>query len=159
MQGWLVMRSWQHSITREGMMDDNLIKVPLEPMRMVRKLHRKSMRAPEMSGHHIVHRRTQEILGVFHTAHQCVICQQEKSQRRETSLALDTQCAEIAFPTFVVSLMIDPKSRPPAAFCNYQWRTRCFRVHVSKNRLHRQPSATWCAKRPNCLESRRERIR
>ena len=37
-----------------AVMDDTLISVSLEPMRMVTKLNRKSLRAPEKSGHHNV---------------------------------------------------------------------------------------------------------
>ena len=49
-------------------MDDTLTILSLEPMRMVTKLNRKSLRALEKSGHHNVPKRIQDVSGVFHSA-------------------------------------------------------------------------------------------
>ena len=55
-------------------MDDTLTILSLEPMRMVTKLNRKSLRALGKSGHHNVLEMSQEVSGVVHSARLCVMC-------------------------------------------------------------------------------------
>ena len=69
-------------------MDDTLTILSLEPMRMVTKLNRKSLRAQEKSGHHNVPGGEQEVSGVFHSARLCVICQ-EKEKEKEWEVEFD----------------------------------------------------------------------
>ena len=52
-------------------MDDALTNLSLERMRMVTKLNRRSLRAPEKSKHHNVTRRNQEVTGVSQCPSMC----------------------------------------------------------------------------------------
>ena len=54
-------------------MDDTLIIVSLEPMRMVTTLNRKSLRALEKAGHQNVTGKNQVVSEVVHSARLCVI--------------------------------------------------------------------------------------
>ena len=72
---------------RSKLTGDTLISVSLEPMRMVTKLNRKTLRAPEKSGHHNMPGGNQEVLGVVHSArlcHRSTKTAREKQQREQT---------------------------------------------------------------------------
>ena len=51
-----------------NMTDDTLMIVAFEPMKIVEKLKRKSLRAPGKSGHHSLPGRNHEVSGVVHSA-------------------------------------------------------------------------------------------
>ena len=84
------------------MMDNTLIIVSLEPMRMVTKLKRKSLRPLEKSGHHNVPGRNQEVSGVVHSVRLCVICEESQREREssseKTAPALAGDAAQIEDP-------------------------------------------------------------
>ena len=73
------LRVWKWIACETALTDDTLIIVSLEPVKIVAKLKRKSLRALGKSGHHSVPGRNQGVSGVVHSARLCAVCQHSPS--------------------------------------------------------------------------------